>query len=212
MVKMSLVKNMILAGIAALTMSGALATSTTSADAQVYYGRRASGIGMQGFRAGGIQGFRGAGFRQWGGYRPAGLGAWGGYRPRYGGWGGYRPRYWGGYRPAGYYGRYRYGYWPGYYRRFGYGYPYGYRRFGYGYGYPYGYRRYGYGYPYYYGGYSDSGAVVAGLFGGLALGALAATAAQPYYAAPAYRDCWTERRRFVNAYGNRVVRRVRVCG
>ena len=149
-----------------------------------------------------MQGFRGAGFRQWGGYRPAGLGAWGGYRPRYGGWGGYRPRYWGGYRPAGYYGRYRYGYWPGYYRRFGYGYPYGYRRYGYG---------YGYGYPYYYGGYYNGGAVAAGLFGGLALGALAATAAQPYYADPLYRECWTERRRTVNAYGNRIVRRVRVC-
>ena len=35
MVKMSLVKSTILAGIAALTMSGALAISTTSADAQI---------------------------------------------------------------------------------------------------------------------------------------------------------------------------------
>jgi hypothetical protein len=62
MVKMSPVKTTILAGIAALTMSGALATSTTSADAQVYFGHRMSGVGMQGFRGAGV-GFRGVGFR-----------------------------------------------------------------------------------------------------------------------------------------------------
>jgi hypothetical protein len=79
---------------------------------------------------------------------------------------------------------------------------------------------YGPGYRYgYYGGYwpgyryrpYNGGAVAAGLVGGLALGALAATAAQPYYAAPAYGRCWIERRRVADAWGNLYVRPVRVC-
>ena len=73
---------------------------------------------------------------------------------------------------------------------------------------------YGYGYrPVYYGpryGYRHrGGAVAAGIVGGLALGALAASAAaRPTYV---YGECWTERRRVVNAWGDVYVRRVRVC-
>jgi hypothetical protein len=68
----------------------------------------------------------------------------------------------------------------------------------------------GYGY---YGGYGGwrhrhyGGAVAAGIVGGLALGALAASAAQPTYVS----GCWTERRSFVNAWGDVTIRRVRVC-
>ncbi|WP_246776693.1 hypothetical protein [Microvirga sp. VF16] len=96
----------------------------------------------------------------------------------------YAPRYYGGAR-YGYYGRR--GYYGG---RYGYGYPYGY------------YRRPNYG-----------GAVAAGVIGGLALGAIASAAANPYYG-PAYYApprCAFERRRVVNPYGRVVVRRIRTC-
>ena len=101
----------------------------------------------------------------------------------------YAPRYYGG---ARYYGPRRY---YGGSRYYGYGYPYGY------------YRRPNYG-----------GAVAAGVIGGLALGAIAGAAANPYYGpgyyAPAYYPpprCVFERRRVVNPYGRVVVRRIRTC-
>ena len=62
-----------------------------------------------------------------------------------------------------------------------------------------------------------SGAVAAGIVGGLALGALAASAHRPAYGyGPAYYvdepSCYTVRRRVWNEYrGHHVVRRVRVC-
>jgi hypothetical protein len=103
-----------------------------------------------------------------------------------------------------YYGRH-YGPGPGYHRGYGYRPAYG----GY-YGprYRYGYR----GYPYYR--RNNGAAVAAGVVGGLALGALAANAGRPvYYQRPVrYGDCWTERRRAYNRYGDLVIRRVRVCG
>jgi hypothetical protein len=143
------------------------------------------------------QGFYPGGFnRGWGGpYR-----GWGG---PYRGWGG--PAY--GYRPA-----YRWGYGPAYRPAYGpYGYgprPYwrGYRPAYYGYG-------YGYGNPYgYYGSYDNGGAVVAGLIGGLALGAIASAprAYRPVAYQPAVR-CWYQPRRIVNRYGAVVVRQVRTC-
>ncbi|TGD93437.1 hypothetical protein EU555_33240 [Methylobacterium nonmethylotrophicum] len=71
----------------------------------------------------------------------------------------------------------------------------------------------------------DGGALAAGIIGGLALGGLAAAAAsQPHYAypAPAYgyrpvyyappRDCWIQRRRARDEFGNVYYRRMRVCG
>ncbi|PIK73940.1 hypothetical protein CS379_05405 [Methylobacterium frigidaeris] len=79
----------------------------------------------------------------------------------------------------------------------------------------------------------DGGAIAAGIIGGLALGGLAAAAAaQPRYAYPAYgspaygypaygyrrvyyapaRDCWIQRRRARDDFGNVYYRRVRVCG
>lgn len=73
----------------------------------------------------------------------------------------------------------------------------------------------------------DGGAIAAGIIGGLALGGLAAAAAsQARYAPyPAYgygygyrrvyyapRDCWTQRRRARDDFGNVYFRRVRVCG
>ncbi|MBM6594043.1 hypothetical protein [Microvirga pudoricolor] len=118
-------------------------------------------------------------------------GGWGGpgygYRPVYRGGYGYGPAYY-GYRPRPY--------WRGYARPAYYGY-------GYGYGAPYGYYR-----P-----YDSSGAVVAGLIGGLALGAIAnqpRPAYRPAYYRPASR-CWYQPRRVVNRYGNVVVRQVRTC-
>lgn len=68
----------------------------------------------------------------------------------------------------------------------------------------------------------DGGAIAAGIIGGLALGGLAAAAAaQPVYAYPAYgyrpvyyapaRNCWRERRRSVDDFGNVYYRRVRIC-
>lgn len=73
----------------------------------------------------------------------------------------------------------------------------------------YGYRRH-----YYRHRHDNSGAVAAGVIGGLALGALAARPAYPsYYAAPVYAgpDCYTVRRRFVDDWGRVYVRRERVC-
>ena len=74
--------------------------------------------------------------------------------------------------------------------------------------------------PRYYGrGYNRGGAVAAGVAGGLALGALGAAAAAPYYGsypaygvAPAYGgDCyWTEQQAY-DAWGRIVVQRVQVC-
>lgn len=70
----------------------------------------------------------------------------------------------------------------------------------------------------------DGGAIAAGLIGGLVLGGLAAAAAQPqpvYVARPVYYrpryvraagNCWMERRRASDDFGNRYFRRVRVCG
>lgn len=123
------------------------------------------------------------------------------YGARYGGWQRpYRPAYYG----QAYYGN-RYGYGGGY-RRAYWGPRYGY----YGGYYPYGYYRRSY----------DGGAVAAGLIGGLALGAIASAATNPYYYPsgyyrPAYyepaRTCFTERRRVVNRYGRVVVRRVQTC-
>jgi len=101
--------------------------------------------------------------------------------------GAYGPRYYGArsYGPRGYYG--------------GRGY-YGARYYGprYRYGYPYGYYRR----PSY-----NGGAVAAGVIGGLALGAIASAAANPYYGP----RCVYEPRRVVNAYGRVVVRRIRAC-
>lgn len=68
----------------------------------------------------------------------------------------------------------------------------------------------------------DDGAVAAGVLGGLAVGAIIGSQAQPRYYAPAdqpvyyqrreiYRDCHTEREQFVDAYGYMRTRRIRVC-
>jgi hypothetical protein len=65
----------------------------------------------------------------------------------------------------------------------------------------------------------DGAAIAAGLIGGLALGGLAAAAqpayAYPVYGYPVYRrvvvNCWRERRRSIDDYGNVYFRRVRVC-
>ena len=103
-------------------------------------------------------------------------------------WGGYGGGYGGGYQPIGYYGGYRpVGYYP---------------RYGYPYHYPYYHRR------------SNTGAVAAGLIGGLALGALAANVARPAYYYPATtvaRTCWIERRRAFDRFGRRVITQVQVC-
>lgn len=79
--------------------------------------------------------------------------------------------------------------------------------------------RYGY-YGHHYGYRPNTGAVAAGVIGGLALGALAAQS----YRAPAYapvgyygrpvaygRRCFVERRVRINRFGERVVRHVRIC-
>ena len=90
------------------------------------------------------------------------------------------------------------GYWGGGYRPVGW-----YPRHGYHYGYPYYRRR------------SNAGAVAAGLVGGLALGALAASAARPAYYYPATTvatSCWIERRRSYDRWGRLVIRSVQVCG
>ncbi len=104
---------------------------------------------------------------------------------------------------TGYYGGPYYGSgWGGYYG--------GYRPVGY-------YPRHAYygGNPYYYRRRSNTGAVAAGLIGGLALGAIAASAARPAYyypAAPVATACWVERRRGYDRWGRLVVTRTRVCG
>jgi hypothetical protein len=65
------------------------------------------------------------------------------------------------------------------------------------------------------GGYNAGPAVAAGVLGGLALGAVAASAAQPRYYAPAPvygGDCWFERRPVYDSWGNYIGRRrIRVC-
>lgn len=92
--------------------------------------------------------------------------------------------------------------------------------------------RYGHvGHPYGFGGrhwgwrrHNNGGAVAAGLISGLAIGALAASAAHPAYGYgysyghssyyPAYDygpGCYTVRRRYVDAWGGVMIRRVRVC-
>lgn len=89
-----------------------------------------------------------------------------------------------------------------------------------------------YGGGYRYGGYrpyyrrNNGGAIAAGLIGGLAVGALAATAARPAYgygyggypayAYPAYGagyggGCYIQRHKFVNEWGDLVIRREQVC-
>lgn len=130
---------------------------------------------------------RGAGW----GATPYQGGAWGGQRlggyP--GGWGGHRGEAFYGRRPAAYYGGYRPAYYGGYYPR--------------------------YGYPYYRQRRSNSGAVAAGLIGGLALGAIAANVARPAYYYPATTvatSCWIERRRTYTRRGRVVIRQVEVCG
>jgi hypothetical protein len=76
-----------------------------------------------------------------------------------------------------------------------------------------GYRSVYYGYPYRYYRRSNGGALAAGLIGGLALGAIASAAANPYYA-PAYYApprCFFEHRRIVTPYGRVIVRRIQTC-
>jgi hypothetical protein len=187
-------------GLAALAFGGTLTVPSGPANAQGYYvrpGRAPVVVGRPAFRPVYAPGVRRAyrpGFRRayYPGYRRAVRPAYYGYRPVRHGYrraGFYGPRYGHGYRPVGYYGRrYRHGY---YGPRYRYGY----------YGYPY-YRR-----------SNNGGAAVAGLIGGLALGAIAANAARPvYYQRPAYSNCWFERRRTVNRYGTVKIRRIRVCG
>ena len=86
-----------------------------------------------------------------------------------------------------------------------------------------GYRPY-WGHRYYHRGWGGGGAVAAGLIGGLALGAIAANSYYPYggygYYPAAYQPvyyggyggCWTERRVRFTPWGERIVRRVQVCG
>lgn len=55
------------------------------------------------------------------------------------------------------------------------------------------------------------GAVAAGVIGGLAVGAMIASS-RPAYAEPVYEtECYVVKRRFVNAWGDVVVRREQVC-
>ena len=77
------------------------------------------------------------------------------------------------------------------------------------------YPRHYYHYPYgYYRRRSNAGAVAAGLIGGFALGALAASAARPayYYPATYATTCWIQRRRAYDRWGRLVIQRVQVCG
>ena len=76
----------------------------------------------------------------------------------------------------------------------------------------------------------NGGAIAAGLIGGLALGAIAASAARPaygygyharpvHYGYPAYRPvhyggyggCFVEKRKYVDEWGDVVVRRRKIC-
>ena len=62
------------------------------------------------------------------------------------------------------------------------------------------------------GGGGFGGAIAAGVIGGIALGALAAS--RPAYAAPAYYygpTCYFRTKRFVDDYGNPYFKRVRFC-
>jgi hypothetical protein len=195
-------------GLAALAFGGTLSVTTAPAQAQNYYEGYEYGpgrpLGIVGSRrnalgsANPLPQYRGAYNPGYGrAYRAAPRQVYRGYpQARYGYRQGgarysnaYRPiRHYApraGYRPVGVYGP-RYGYAPRH-------------RYGYA-GYPY-YRR------------SSNGAAVAGLIGGLAIGAIAANAARPAYSQrPAYSNCWLERRRTVNRYGTAQIRRVRVCG
>jgi hypothetical protein len=54
------------------------------------------------------------------------------------------------------------------------------------------------------------GAVAAAAVGAFALGAIAASS-YPAYAEPVYGGCYIQKRKFVNAYGDLVIRRERVC-
>jgi hypothetical protein len=59
--------------------------------------------------------------------------------------------------------------------------------------------------------HGHGGAVAAGVIGGLAVGAMIASS-RPVYAEPVYEpDCTIVKRRFVNAWGDVVVRREEVC-
>lgn len=182
--------------VAVLGLGSAVAFQPAPAEAQVYYGQPINQGGYIRYLPGAPVG-AGAGFNrpvvQPRGFGP-GVGRVPYYRPVAGGYRGpvYGPRWRSGYYGHGYYGR---GYYP--YRRYYGGY------------YPYGYYRRG---------YYDGGAVAAGLFGGLALGAIASAVNQPYYYPgyrqayyPAYNRCFFERRRVVARNGRVVVRRVRTC-
>jgi hypothetical protein len=61
-------------------------------------------------------------------------------------------------------------------------------------------------------GWGRRGAFAAGVVGGLALGAIA-TSTYPAYASPVYAggDCYLVKRRYVNAYGELIIRHVQVC-
>jgi hypothetical protein len=56
------------------------------------------------------------------------------------------------------------------------------------------------------------GAVAAGIIGGLAIGAIAASS-RPAYAEPVYAEseCYLVKRRYVNAWGEVVIRHEQVC-
>lgn len=72
-------------------------------------------------------------------------------------------------------------------------------------------------------GWSPGAAAAVGVLGGLAVGSAiannsyypgkpVAVAPRPVYVAPAYEpECFFERRRYVDAYGDVIIRRVRVC-
>jgi hypothetical protein len=198
-------------GLAALAFGGTLSVGTAPARAQNYYegyeygpgrplgivGSRRNALGSVNplpqyrgsYHPGYGRAYRSAPRQVYRGYPQARYGYRGDrrYGARYGN--AYRPiRHYGprqGYRPVGVYGP-QYGYGPRY-------------RYGYG-GDPY-YRR------------SSNGAAVAGLIGGLAIGATAANAARPVYNQRlAYGNCWLERRRTVNRNGTVRIRRVQVCG
>ena len=65
------------------------------------------------------------------------------------------------------------------------------------------------GWGYHHRGYG--GAVAAGVIGGLAVGAMIASS-RPAYAEPVHTsDCYIVKRRFVNEYGDVIVRREQVC-
>lgn len=63
------------------------------------------------------------------------------------------------------------------------------------------------GHHHHHGHHGGGGWIGPAIIGGALLGGLAATAPAYGYA----RECWLERRRFVDEYGRHFVRRVRVC-